>query len=55
MLQWHTGGAWSHRAYWGENVIAWGKDGTPERLRIGDLPATGQVGPARGRRPRSWA
>ena len=49
MLQWHTGGAWSHRAYWGENVIAWGKDGTPERLRIGDLPATGQVGPARGR------
>ena len=31
--------SWPHRAYWGENVIAWGKDGTPERLRIGDLPA----------------
>jgi mono/diheme cytochrome c family protein len=42
MLQWHTAGAWSHRAYWGENLIAWGKDGTPERLRIGDLPATGK-------------
>ena len=42
MLQWHTAGAWSHRAYWGQNVIAWGKDGTPERLHIGDLPATGK-------------
>jgi hypothetical protein len=42
MLQWHTAGAWTHRAYWGENVIAWGKDGTPERLRIGDLPPAGK-------------
>jgi mono/diheme cytochrome c family protein len=42
MLQWHTGGAWSHRAYWGENLIPWGKDGTPERLRAGDLPVTGK-------------
>ena len=49
MLQWHIAGAWSYRAYWGQNVIAWGKDGTPERLRIGDLPPTGQMGPARGR------
>lgn len=24
------------------NVIAWGKYGTPERLRIGDLPPTGK-------------
>ena len=39
MLQWHTKGSWSHRAYWGENLIDWGKDGTPERLRLGDLPA----------------
>ena len=46
MLQWHTKGGWSHRAYWGENVIDWGKDGTPERLRMGDLPAVGQVGAA---------
>ena len=42
MLQWHTGGAWSHRAYWGQNAIDWGKDGTPERLRIGDLPSSGK-------------
>ena len=42
MLQWHTAGAWSHRAYWGENVIGWGKDNTAERLRIGDLPASGK-------------
>ena len=42
MLQWHTAGAWSHRAYWGQNLIDWGKDGTSERLRIGDLSATGK-------------
>jgi mono/diheme cytochrome c family protein len=42
MLQWHTKAGWSHRAYWGENVIDWGKDGTPERLRMGGLPAAGQ-------------
>ena len=39
MLQWHTSQGWSHRAYWGANVIDWGTDGTPARLRIGDLPA----------------
>ena len=39
MLQWHTKGGWSHRAYWGENLIDWGADGTPSRLRMGDLPA----------------
>jgi len=38
MLQWHTKKGWTHRAYWGENLIDWGKDGTPERLKIGDLP-----------------
>jgi hypothetical protein len=42
MLQLHSSGSWSHRAYWGSNVIPWGKDGTPERLRIGDLPPTGK-------------
>ncbi|MDG3007944.1 PSD1 and planctomycete cytochrome C domain-containing protein [Paludisphaera mucosa] len=41
MLQWKTGGAWSRRAVWGENLIDWGKDGSVERLRIGDLPADG--------------
>ncbi len=42
MLQWHTKGGWTHRAYWGANLIDWGKDGTPQRLRIGDLPRPGQ-------------
>ena len=42
MLQWHTSGGWSHRAYWGENLIDFGKDGTPERTRLGELPATGK-------------
>ncbi len=42
MLQWHTEGGWSHRAYWGQNLISWGKDGTPERLHRGDLPASGK-------------
>ena len=42
MLQWHTAGNWTHRAYWGENLIDFGKDGTPERLRLGDLPAAGR-------------
>ncbi|MFG0285830.1 MAG: PSD1 and planctomycete cytochrome C domain-containing protein [Phycisphaerales bacterium JB039] len=42
MLQFHSARAgWSHRAYWGENLIAFGADGTPERLRIGDLPPAG--------------
>ncbi|MDR3618476.1 MAG: PSD1 and planctomycete cytochrome C domain-containing protein [Paludisphaera borealis] len=41
MLQWRVGSQWSHRAFWGENVIPWGKDGTTERTRIGDLPASG--------------
>jgi len=42
MLQWHTQKAWTHRAYWGENLIARGRDATPERLRLGDLPPTGK-------------
>jgi hypothetical protein len=40
MLQWHTG-QWQHRAYWGENWIDWGSNGTPERVHRGSLPATG--------------
>jgi Protein of unknown function (DUF1553)/Protein of unknown function (DUF1549)/Planctomycete cytochrome C len=41
MLQWHTTG-WLHRAYWGENAIPWGRDNSPERHRIGDLPKSGE-------------
>ncbi len=41
MLQWHTSN-WLHRAYWGEDLIPWGRANSTERRRIGDLPATGQ-------------
>jgi mono/diheme cytochrome c family protein len=41
MLQWNTG-EWKHRAYWGENLIGWGADGTAERLPQGPLPAAGK-------------
>src|SRR5262249_52766020 len=30
MLQWHTNGDWKHRAYWGANLIDWGRDESPE-------------------------
>ncbi|WP_165249530.1 PSD1 and planctomycete cytochrome C domain-containing protein [Paludisphaera soli] len=42
MLQWKVGGQWSRRAFWGENQIDWGKDGSVERLRVGDLPVDGE-------------
>jgi hypothetical protein len=37
MLQWNDG-SWEHRAYWGNNRIDWGVDGTVSRLRMGPLP-----------------
>lgn len=43
MLQVHTvKTAWEHRAYWGENLIAFGADGTGARRHLGPLPARGQ-------------
>jgi len=41
MLQLNDG-SWEHRAYWGENLIGYGTNGTNSRRRIGDLPAAGQ-------------
>ncbi|MBZ5506659.1 MAG: hypothetical protein LAO78_14465 [Acidobacteriia bacterium] len=41
MLQWNDG-TWEHRAYWGENLIGWGQDGTISRRCIGALPPLGQ-------------
>ena len=41
MLQWNAGD-WEHRAYWGENLIPFGTDGTASRMRLGDLPAPGE-------------
>jgi hypothetical protein len=41
MLQWHDG-TWEHRAYWGENLIAFGSDGTASRQFMGLLPPAGR-------------
>ncbi len=41
MVQFRVGTSWEHRAYWGENLIAFGADGTASRLRIADLPQSG--------------
>lgn len=41
MLQWNTD-TWNHRAYWGDNLIGLGTDGTDSRRFIGSLPAVGQ-------------
>lgn len=42
MLRWHGPNGWEHRAYWGENLIPGGTDGTAARLRVGPLPTAGQ-------------
>ena len=42
MLQWHTKAAGRTAPTGARTSIDWGKDGTPERLRMGDLPATGR-------------
>lgn len=43
MLQWQdAGGGFEHRAYWGENLIAFGTDGTNSRRFVGPLPPFGQ-------------
>jgi hypothetical protein len=41
MLQWHSN-TWRHRAYWGDNLIDWGKDNSPERHKVGALPEKGK-------------
>jgi hypothetical protein len=40
MLQFNDG-SWEHRAYWGENVIAWGAENTAARVAMGPLPEPG--------------
>ncbi len=46
MLQWNDGGSndggWAHRAYWGENLIAFGIDDTVSRRSMGALPEAGR-------------
>jgi hypothetical protein len=41
MLQWHTSN-WLHRAYWGENLVPFGKDDSTERRKKGPLPDKGK-------------
>ncbi|MFE1797715.1 LamG-like jellyroll fold domain-containing protein [Streptomyces sp. NPDC059517] len=42
MLQWRDStGSWEHRAYWGEDLISWGIEGTDSLRRMGELPAVG--------------
>src|SRR5262249_61134480 len=36
------GGGWLHRAYWGDNLIPWGRDASAERFRMGPLPEAGK-------------
>jgi hypothetical protein len=45
MLQWKVGSGdqqWEHRAFWGENLIAWGTTGTASRYSMGALPPLGK-------------
>jgi YHS domain-containing protein len=41
MLQWHTDG-WEHRAFWGEDLIPFGRPNSPSRLPAGALPEAGR-------------
>ena len=41
MLEWNDG-SFEHRAYWGDNSISLGTDGTASRRYMGPLPATGR-------------
>jgi uncharacterized repeat protein (TIGR01451 family) len=38
MLQWKDANGWEHRAYWGQNTINSGTDGTSSRYYMGPLP-----------------
>jgi hypothetical protein len=42
MIECFDGSSWSHRAYWGENLIPWGTNGTADQLPMGALPQAGQ-------------
>jgi hypothetical protein len=42
MLLWFDGTSWRHAAYWGENLIPWGENGTASQRPMGPLPPAGQ-------------
>ena len=41
MVSWNNG-SWEHRAYWGENLIAYGQNNTASQRFMGAVPAAGQ-------------
>jgi uncharacterized membrane protein len=45
MIQWNDGtmddGGWPHRAYWGEDLVTFGRGANLIRQHIGELPGTG--------------
>ena len=41
MLQWNDGNSWEHRAFWGTDLITYGRDGTAGRRSMGELPPAG--------------
>lgn len=41
MLEWNDG-SFDHRAYWGPNLIPWGKPGTPSQWWMGRMPPAGR-------------
>jgi len=43
MLQWHSGGSWEHRAFWGEDLLAFGAPaGSAAHFQAGGLPVPGE-------------
>src|SRR5438132_13701804 len=38
MLEWKDANSWEHRAYWGQNTINFGVDGTSSRHYMGPIP-----------------
>jgi|GEM_PF-2018479 len=42
MLQWRVGTSWEHRAYWGENLFAYGANGPTSKVHMGILPPAGK-------------
>ena len=42
MVQWYDVSGGAHPAYWGDNLIQRDEDGRLSRMRIGDLPPTGE-------------
>lgn len=43
VLQWRdSSGSWEHRAFWGQDLLAWGTLGTASRYAMGPIPAVGQ-------------